>query len=63
MARASMVKRMREKAANKAYNASVAFPRIWTHVEKWSSASDGRGPLQATYANKIVIFTSIRQLF
>ena len=51
-----MVKRMREKAANKAYNASVAFPRIWTHVEKWSSASDGRDPLEATYTNKIDFF-------
>ena len=55
-----MVKRMREKAANKAYNASVAFPRIWTHVEKWSSASDGRGPFEATYTNKIDFFLEHR---
>ena len=61
-----MAKRMpmREKAPNKAYNASVPFPRIWTGVdEDWSRVSDGRGFLQATYSNKIEFFSSIRQLF
>ena len=54
-----MAKRMpmREKAPNKAYNASVPFPRIWTGVdEDWSRVSDGRGFLQATYSNKIEFF-------